>query len=95
MGVLVRNRVGDLANVARTTREDMQDLGLLARERIILRTRQGRDGNNVPFQPYTQAYADQRAKEGLSRSNVTLELSGGMLNGIKIIAGTSKVRLTF
>jgi hypothetical protein len=95
MGVLVRNRVGNLRGVVETTTADMEDLGDLALERILLRTRQGKDGNGAKFAPYSRAYAEQRSKEGLSRANVTLELSGQMLRGIKIIAGPKKVRLTF
>ena len=95
MGVLVRNRVGNLRGVVQTTTADMKDLGLLARERILLRTRQGKDADGAKFAPYSPAYAEQRSKEGLSRANVTLELSGQMLNSIQVIAGPNKVRLTF
>lgn len=95
MGVLVRNRVGDLRAGVRVTTADMQALGNLARERIIRRTRQGRDADNQAFAPYSRSYAAARLQEGIARANVTLELSGQMLNSIKVIAGPKEVRLTF
>lgn len=95
MGVLVRNRVGDLRAGVRVTTADMQALGNLARTRIIRRTLQGRDGDNKAFAPYSRGYTQARLKEGVAVPNVTLELSGQMLDSIKVIAGPKEVRLTF
>jgi hypothetical protein len=95
MGVLVRNRVGDLASNVRTTTADMKDLGLLARERILARTALGKDFKGNAFQPLSQSYLQQRSKQGLRRARTSLELSGEMLRGIQVIAEGRTVRLTF
>lgn len=65
----------------------MREVGLLARERIYRRTIAGRDQDDQPFKPYSAAYGALRAKEGLS-TNVNLQVSGAMLNALRIVAVT-------
>ena len=60
MGVLVRNRVGNLRGVVQTTTADMKDLGLLARERILLRQR----AVVGQFVAVTQVQARERFQSG-------------------------------
>lgn len=95
MGVIVRRNIGNLVNAAKLTKGDFQQVGLLIRENILQRTRQGVDANYQRFAPYSQGYADARAKEGLTRNTVTLELSGKMLRAIKVQPDTDKVTVTF
>src|SRR5262245_4618012 len=66
-----------------STRELMQEVGLLARERIYLRTIGGRDENGQMFKPYSKDYAKAKAKE-VGLFGVNLQLSGEMLNAMTI-----------
>jgi len=95
MGVYVIRNFGPLTGVLKTTREDWQKIGELAVDRIIQRTRSGQDQYNKAFTPYSQGYIDARAKEGIARNTVKLELSGEMLRSIQIIATDTQVTLTF
>lgn len=95
MGVIVRMNVGNLVSAAQLTKDDFQQIGLLIRENILQRTRQGVDAENRKFAPYSASYAKQRAKEGLARNTVKMELSGEMLRAIKIEAEADKVTVTF
>ena len=95
MGVIIRRTIGNLVNAAQLTRDDFQQVGLLIRENILQRTRQGVDANYQRFAPYSQEYAKARAKEGLTRDAVKLELSGEMLRAIKVDAQANKVTVTF
>jgi hypothetical protein len=59
----------------------MREVGLLARERVVRRTRQGQTTQGAAMQPYSPGYAARKAKElGASRPNLTV--SGAMLNDI-------------
>jgi len=73
-----------LADLKLVTREDMRELGLLARERIVRRTRQGIAADGSAFQPYSAAYAAQKSA-ALGTSRVNLEVSGNMLNHLGIV----------
>jgi hypothetical protein len=94
MGVTVR-KTFSLKALKLTTREDMEAIGRLARERIIRRTVMGVGPNGTPFHPYSAAYQALKAKETGSASPVNLQLSGEMLRGIQIVAEEKKVTLTF
>ena len=95
MPVMVQRNFGVLADVIRTTKEDWYEVGILARELIIQRTRAGKDINKKAFTPYSQGYATQRRKAGLARVRVNLELSGNMLASIQIHAESDRVTLSF
>jgi hypothetical protein len=64
------------------TAEDMRELGLMIRERIIRRTQQGQ-GPDGPFAPLSDAYA-KRKREALGTSSPDLTFSGRMLNELQI-----------
>jgi hypothetical protein len=75
------------------TVDEMRDAALLLRETIVRETRQGLDGNGMPFAPYSPGYA--RKKEGQLGSvfaghggygTVDLTVSGNMLNQIAVTA---------
>jgi hypothetical protein len=66
------------------TEEDMRELGLMARELMVDRTRRGVDVNGQPFAPYSEAYAKQK-RAALGSTGVNLEVSGNMLNQITIV----------
>jgi len=87
MGVQVTKTFGSLADLRLTDAALMREVGLLARERLIRRTIAGRDQDDQPFAPYSAAYAGLRRKEQLS-TNVNLQVSGQMLNAIRIVAVT-------
>jgi hypothetical protein len=65
------------------TREDLRELGLLARERIVRRTRQGLGPGGVPFQPLSEGYA-KRKRAALGTDAPDLTVSGRMLNALQI-----------
>ena len=79
---LTRN-FGSLADLVLVTKEDMREIGLLARERIVRRTIAGTDASGSQFKPYAPGYADQK-QQALGTSNVNLQVSGNMLNHIVI-----------
>ncbi|MEO8520049.1 MAG: hypothetical protein ABI603_01725 [Acidobacteriota bacterium] len=71
-----------------TTKADMREIGLLARERIVTRTLAGQ-GVDGPFRPYSSAYAKRKGS-----SAVNLQVSGNMLNQLQIVDVTdTSVRL--
>ena len=86
MGASVKlsRNFGSLADLKLVTKDDMRELGLLARERIVRRTRQGIDASGAAFQPYSAAYAVQKSA-ALGTSRVNLEVSGNMLNHLAIV----------
>jgi hypothetical protein len=95
MPITVARNFGPLTDAIRTTKADWYEIGLLARERILQRTRAGRDVKGQAFAPYSEDYAAARRKEGIGRSGVKLELSGEMLRSIQIDAEDDRVTLSF
>jgi hypothetical protein len=79
---LTRN-FGSLADLVLVTKEDMREIGLLARERIVRRTMAGQDASGSQFKAYVPRYAKQK-HEALGTSQVNLQVSGNMLNHITI-----------
>ena len=79
----VARNFGPLDRIQLTDKDLMREVGLLARERIVRRTRQGLDAEGQPFAPYSDGYKDRKAKE-LGASAVNLTVSGEMLNAITI-----------
>lgn len=73
-----------LADLVLVTKADMREIGLLARERIVRRTRQGLAADGAPFEPYSPDYALQKAA-ALGIARVNLEVSGNMLNHLTIV----------
>lgn len=73
----------------------MREIGLLARERILLRTARGIASTGDAFAPYAPGYAAAKAK-AVGQGPVNLQLSGAMLEGIVLGAVTERsVTLTF
>lgn len=85
MGIRVTRTFGPLDHLELVTAEDMREIGLLVRERIIRRTISGVDANGVPFEPYSPAYAKAK-RQALGTTTVNLQVSGAMLNAITITA---------
>jgi hypothetical protein len=87
VGVQVRvARSFELEQLELLTAEDMREIGLLAREMIVSRTRfrqVGADGQ--PFQGLSPKYADYKHKSvgGIPKPDLTL--SGAMLNDLTIV----------
>lgn len=74
-----------LTDIKLTNRAVMREVGLLARERIIRRTRSGQDVDGAPFEPYSARYAAQKAAAVGGPTQPNLTLSGSMLNDIAIL----------
>jgi hypothetical protein len=83
----VTRNFGALDQLPLTNAQMMRDVGLLARERILRRTRQGIGTSGSPFHPYSAAYGGAKAAE-LGRGPVNLTVSGAMLNAIQILSVT-------
>lgn len=94
MGISVTRDFGPLDEIELLTKDDFGRVGRLARERIILRTLQGRDENDRAFAPYSPEYAKQKAKQGAS-GRVNLQLSGAMLQAITVEPDDAGVTLGF
>lgn len=73
---------GPLDQMSFTDKQLMREIGLMARERIVRRTRSGQ-GVDAPFQSYSSEYAVLKAKV-LGAGTVNLTVSGRMLNEIVI-----------
>jgi len=84
MSVKVTRNFPALTDLELVTKEDMRELGLLARERILTRTLQGVDASGAPFQAYSEGYAKQK-RAALGTDRVNLQVSGRMLNDIQIV----------
>lgn len=76
----VTRNFGPLDQIKLTDKALMREVGLMIRERIVRRTRQG-IGVEGPFKPYSADYKATKAKE-LGAGPVNLTVSGGMLNAI-------------
>lgn len=83
MSVKVTRNFASLVNLELVKAEDMRQIGLLARERIIRRTRQGIGPDGAPFAPLSPGYAAIKQRE-LGTSAPDLTVSGRMLNDITI-----------
>ena len=84
MGITISRSFGDLADIEFVTAEDMRQVGLLARERIVRRTMAGRDAQGAAFRPYSPGYAKAKA-EALGTTAVNLQVSGNMLNDLTVV----------
>jgi hypothetical protein len=79
----VTRNFGPLDQIPLTTKAIMRDVGLMARERVVRRTREGKTTSGGQMQPYSPGYAKRKAKElGSQRPNLTV--SGAMLNDITL-----------
>jgi hypothetical protein len=94
MAVTVTRTFGPLTNLTLLRRDDWDRVGRLAREAIVLRTRQGKDRDERQMTPYSPGYAALKAKE-LGSARVNLTVSGEMLNNIAIQADDKGVTLAF
>lgn len=75
---------GPLNQLQLVTAQDMKQIGLFVRERIVRRTQAGMDANGQPFRAYSEGYAKQKAK-ALGAGPVNLQVSGAMLNDLTIV----------
>jgi hypothetical protein len=80
----VTRNFAKLDTIPLTDAATMRDVGLLARERIVRRTRAGKGTDNAPFEPYSADYRARKGKE-LGASHPNLTVSGTMLNDITIL----------
>lgn len=62
----------------------MREIGDIAKEAIVRRTRQGQ-GISGALRPYTARYAEVKAAELGTASPVNLTVSGDMLNSLQIV----------
>lgn len=85
--VSVTRDFGNLADLQLVTAEDMRQVGLLIRERIVRRTLSGLNAAGQAFTPYSPGYAEAKGKAlgAAAGANVNLQVSGNMLNQITII----------
>ena len=82
MSVTVRANFDDLSRLDLTNRKLMRQIGLVVRERVVLRTIAGRDYRGIPFRPYSPSYAEAKRKAVGAHEGVNLKLSGRMLDDI-------------
>jgi hypothetical protein len=84
MAVQITRDFPPLTELRLTTVEVMREIGDLAIERIVRRTRQG-DGLTGALAPYTTGYARLKAAELGTASPVNLTVSGDLLNTLQIV----------
>jgi hypothetical protein len=84
MAVEVTRTFPALDELTLVTVDDMRQIGLLIRERIVRRTVSGVDALGAPFAAYSPAYAKAKAK-AIGGSGVNLQVSGAMLNDLTIV----------
>ncbi len=77
----VTRNFGPLDQIKLTDKAIMRDVGLLARERVVRRTRDGKGTDNSTLKPYSPGYA-KRKREELGTDMPNLTVSGSMLNDI-------------
>jgi hypothetical protein len=81
--IQVKRNFPSLTALELVTAADMREIGLLARERIIRRTRQGIGPDGQAFAALSPGYAAIKQRE-LGTSSPDLTVSGRMLNDITI-----------
>jgi hypothetical protein len=81
--VTIRRNFPSLVALELVTASDIREIGLLAREIIITRTRQGIGPDGQAFAPLSPGYAAIKMRE-LGTSSPDLTVSGRMLNDITI-----------
>jgi hypothetical protein len=80
MGATVTlSRDWSLEDLELITADDMREIGLLQRERMVRRTMGGVDMHGAAFRPYSPAYAAMKGS-----TFVNLQVSGNMLNHLQI-----------
>lgn len=84
MGLTITRNFGRLDHLELVTKDDMKQIGLLARERIVRRTLRGIDAAGLPFRAYAARYAKQKAA-ALGAGPVNLQVSGAMLDDLTIV----------
>lgn len=84
MAVQITRDFPRLTDLKLTNREVMTEIGRLAIETIVRRTRQGQ-GTEGALAPYSVGYARLKAAELGTASPVNLTVSGDMLNSLQII----------
>lgn len=77
----VTRNFGPLDQIKLTDKSIMREVGLMARERVVRRTRQGITTDNQQMRPYSPGYAARKQRE-LGSTPVNLTVSGAMLNDI-------------
>lgn len=85
MAVRIERDFPRLTELRLTNREVMTEVGRLAIETIVRRTRQGVGSQGQALAPYSQGYARLKAAELGTASPVNLTVSGDMLNSLQII----------
>lgn len=83
--ITVSRNFTTLVDLVTPTADDMREIGLMVRERIVRRTLRGVDADGVQFEPYSEGYALQKAKALGSAAPVNLQVSGAMLNQLQIV----------
>jgi hypothetical protein len=81
--VQITRNFTSLADLALTTADDMREIGLLAREQFVRRTRQAQ-GPDGPLEPLSEDYAKQK-REALGTAVPDLTVSGNMLNDLQVV----------
>lgn len=83
----VERNFGPLDEIPMSTTALMREIGLMVRERIVRRTRQGTSVDGAPFTPYSKGYAAKK-QQALGAGPVNLTVSGAMLNDITLLKVT-------
>jgi len=81
----VTRNFGPLDQIKLTDKTLMREVGLMTRERIVRRTRDGKSTDGTPFAPYSAGYAAQKsgalydssAKGGARQTFNAIRASGG------------------
>ena len=94
MSVTILRNFPDLRSFVFLNKDDWGAIGRVQRERIIDRTKAGRDVEGRAFQGYSPSYIQQLQKEGLGTA-VDLEVSGAMLQAIVVEPDADGVTLRF
>ena len=77
--------------------DTLQEIGLFFVSKIKMRTDDGVDVNNRPFEPYSANYAKFREAGGYETSKVDLFYSGSMMSALQSepLVGQKAIRLYF
>jgi hypothetical protein len=83
--ISVSRNFGSLEEFITVAAEDMREIGLMTRERIVRPTLRGVDASGVPFAPYSMRYYAEKSAELGSADPVNLQVSGNMLNHLQVV----------
>lgn len=87
---------GELAQAGRLDASDLQEIGHLAIDIVLTRTKHGKDADGKLFKAYSPGYVEQRRRMNVQTTPVDLAVKGHMLGAMTpLVTGDNEVTVGF